>query len=339
MVLALFCKCIAICVDLVDDYSTADMTEMKRQHFNEFIIKYRNLRRIYGMDLRSILDHLIQWYGSDGAEEGEKMCAKWRESVVYSLIAYEFKCEIKQLVPKFIPNLDSLLHHYYKRDKSLIALCEDNHMSYAIACQHILQHHNNYDKNLCKTLSTNTSLISDGRLAFDVMLCNVNDIIFGNHCNHMTNNTGIVFESEVSHHLNRHDVSYMSESQLRTDSFDVTPDFKLNLPLIVKISKTNSSDICLIKTNHYFDQKLPQLMETSDESDYEIVVINWIECKSMFASELCHSKYYRNQYSSYINRFGNGLVLYKYGFVNHIRQQFKHNIIVSHRLPPILQSH
>ncbi|XP_054159551.1 CDAN1-interacting nuclease 1-like [Oppia nitens] len=331
---------------------------MKRRQYYQIISEYRRLRSLYGTDLRQIclqlirqFGHLIASYNSSGqiaatvADDNTDRSddQHWIHCVIYSLAAYEFKCEVK---PSSASVTAAIASYGVSNNntKSLMNIAQEIGISYTMAAQYVLQNRYNHDKSLTKTMSANTSHIADGRLAVDVMLCHLNDIVFGNHSNHMTNNSGLVFESEVSQLLHRNDISYVSERQLRIDDcFDVTPDFKLNIPLIVKTLGvvanhcTHESDICLIKVNNYFAKNKTKFIADND-STANYTPINWIECKSMFASDLCHSKYYRNQYLNYVNRFGSGLVIYKYGYVRPVPVQYTQNIIITDRLPKILHT-
>ncbi len=312
---------------------------MKTEELNSIIENYRSLRAKYGfIDLRTICEKLIEKYCSkiwSNIEKKEKSIIS--ESMIYSLIGYEFQREMRLTIPKvnWISVMKSWMSYDMKERKSLLLLAKELGISCAIVAQHVLQYHNNYDKNKTKKCFSNTSHINNGRLAFEVMICNFNDIIYGIHSNHITNNSGLVFESQIRQQLKNSNISFMSGTDLRSNSFDVTPDFRLNLPLILIIRKDNKSIIDLIKLNQFLSEDFSPIGRENEDSEYERVVITWIECKSLFASLDCHSEYYCNQFSSYINRFGNGLVLYKHGFVSDIPQKFTQNIVINDNFPII----
>ena len=44
-------------------------------------------------------------------------------------------------------------------------------------------------------------------------------------------------------------------------------------------------------------------------------LVNWIDSKAMFGDDLCHSDNDQKQYSTYVNRFGPGAVVYWLGFI------------------------
>ncbi|KPM03253.1 C15orf41-like protein [Sarcoptes scabiei] len=133
----------------------------------------------------------------------------------------------------------------------------------------------------------------------------------------------------------------MTEEELRAKNYDVTPDFRLNLPLILfeieqerpindSVQRNERKSLCLSRCQDFQKKHLGQWNESNDKLP---MMITWIECKAFFASTECHKEYYQNQYYSYINRFGDGLVLYKYGFVDEIPKNFLQNIHIAEKLP------
>uniref|UniRef100_A0A1Y1MRB6 CDAN1-interacting nuclease 1 n=1 Tax=Photinus pyralis TaxID=7054 RepID=A0A1Y1MRB6_PHOPY len=103
-------------------------------------------------------------------------------------------------------------------------------------------------------------------------------------------------------------LAFRDEEHLRTYGYDKTPDFKLEIPVAV---------------NGF--------------------IINWVESKALFANEEVHEEYFRHQYGSYCNRFGPGLVIYWFGFVESVVQSSDHQGLlikdhfpsdVVHILPP-----
>lgn len=58
------------------------------------------------------------------------------------------------------------------------------------------------------------------------------------------------------------------------------------------------------------------------------IVVKWIESKAWFGDPISHAAYLRDQYWPYYNRFGPGLVIYWYGFVEEIDLHRQKGIMV-----------
>lgn len=87
----------------------------------------------------------------------------------------------------------------------------------------------------------------------------------------------------MQEHLTKCEIPFYDENHLRSRGYDKTPDFKLEIPVAV---------------NGF--------------------IINWIESKAQFGSFEVHRKYKKEQFLSYWNRFGPGLVIYWFGFLDNI---------------------
>lgn len=75
-------------------------------------------------------------------------------------------------------------------------------------------------------------------------------------------------------------ISFSDENVLRLRGYDKTPDFKLDVPIAV-----------------------------------DNFIINWIESKALFGDEENHLGYMKEQLMCYWNRFGPGLVIYWFGYL------------------------
>ncbi len=99
-------------------------------------------------------------------------------------------------------------------------------------------------------------------------------------------------------------IPFLDESQLRSQGYDKTPDVKLEMP-------------CVLGRRQ---------------------VITWIESKALFADKLSHDTYLRDQYWTYHDRFGPGLVIYWFGFVDSIDQNIDQKILISSDFPENIQT-
>ena len=62
----------------------------------------------------------------------------------------------------------------------------------------------------------------------------------------------------------------------------------------------------------------------------------WIESKVSFGDLETHNEYLRGQYSSYWNRFGPGLVIYWFGFIDEISEEMqRQGILIMDHFPDV----
>lgn len=108
---------------------------------------------------------------------------------------------------------------------------------------------------------------------------------------------GVEKEEYLKRQLRCRGVPFETEVELRLQGFDKTPDVKLKCP-------------CLI------DDRF---------------VVNWMESKASFGDPRTHDSYLHDQYRTYTNRFGPGLVIYWSGFVAEI--QHSDGIHIYERIP------
>jgi Protein of unknown function TPD sequence-motif len=62
-------------------------------------------------------------------------------------------------------------------------------------------------------------------------------------------------------------------------------------------------------------------------------IIHWIDSKAMFGDPLTHRDNLENQLQGYVNRFGPGLVIYWFGYVEEIRDWTPADIMIASKLP------
>ncbi|XP_044292806.1 CDAN1-interacting nuclease 1 isoform X2 [Varanus komodoensis] len=127
------------------------------------------------------------------------------------------------------------------------------------------------------------SQIPDGVLANQVYQCTVNDYCYGPLVDCIKHAIGHEHEVLLKEMLLEKNISFLAEDQLRAKGYDKTPDFILEVPVAVE--------------GH---------------------IIHWIESKASFGDECSHQAYLHDQFWSYWNRFGPGLVIYWYGFIEEL---------------------
>lgn len=103
---------------------------------------------------------------------------------------------------------------------------------------------------------------------------------------------------KLQNYLSDREIEFHDEHHLRLRGYDKTPDIKLQVPIAV---------------NGF--------------------VINWIESKALFGNDEVHKKYIKEQFFSYWNRFGPGLVIYWFGFLDTLNQSNEKKFILMDHFP------
>ena len=140
--------------------------------------------------------------------------------------------------------------------------------------------------------------IPDKILSQEVGICIQNDQLCGPIIESMKHEIGLKYEKVLHDCLKQRDILYYHEDVLRKEGYDKTPDFKLVVPILVD--------------NH---------------------VIHWIESKALFGDHESHSGYLENQFWSYTNRFGPGLVIYWFGFIDELDINLERGVMLKDEFP------
>ncbi|KAF7278000.1 hypothetical protein GWI33_008995 [Rhynchophorus ferrugineus] len=148
------------------------------------------------------------------------------------------------------------------------------------------------------TYLKNTYMIPDSDLAYEVFLCTVFDNLYSPLVDAMRLSLGQQYEVRLQKEAIKLGLAFRGEEYLRKYGYDKTPDLKLDVPIVI-----------------------------------DGFVINWIEGKAVFADEDVHSDYMKNQYLSYWNRFGPGLVIYWFGYLKTIVETGDKRFIVRDYMP------
>uniref|UniRef100_A0A672H7T3 CDAN1-interacting nuclease 1 n=2 Tax=Salarias fasciatus TaxID=181472 RepID=A0A672H7T3_SALFA len=142
------------------------------------------------------------------------------------------------------------------------------------------------------------SLIPDQVLAYNVQQCTINDCCYGPLVDCIKHAIGHEHEVLLRDKLKERNLSFLDENQLRTMGYDKTPDIILEVPIAVE--------------GH---------------------IVHWIESKASFGDDHSHRTYLNEQFWSYWNRFGPGLVIYWYGFIGELDCQRDRGILLKDCFP------
>ncbi|XP_062550499.1 CDAN1-interacting nuclease 1 isoform X2 [Armigeres subalbatus] len=128
-----------------------------------------------------------------------------------------------------------------------------------------------------------TDLIPDSILGANVSYCLYNENMEGPITDTIRRCIGEEYEVKLKQLARDMGMVFYDEGDLRRTGYDKTPDLKLAIP-------------CMYKGR----------------------VVNWIESKASFGDMDSHLKYVRDQLISYGNRFGSGIVIYWFGYLDMI---------------------
>ena len=94
---------------------------------------------------------------------------------------------------------------------------------------------------------------------------------------------GVMGEAVIQKWLDDRGISYFTEADIRAKGEGKTPDFVLINPICVDNS-----------------------------------MVNWIESKALFGDDFEHEHYSKKQFQEYANIFGEGMVVYWYGYLENL---------------------
>jgi len=143
-----------------------------------------------------------------------------------------------------------------------------------------------------------TNLLEDRDLAYEVFLASLKDDSYGPLAESIKHSIGEEHEQKIKDRLRALDIPFVDEHVLRSKGYDKTPDVKLEVPIAVGGR-----------------------------------VINWIESKALFGDREAHEGYLRDQFWSYWNRFGPGLVIYWFGYIKQLDNNGEAGISLTDRFP------
>ncbi|OWR44881.1 CDAN1-interacting nuclease 1 [Danaus plexippus] len=166
-----------------------------------------------------------------------------------------------------------------KKGDVILRLADSQGISPALFVRSLLQ--NAYtDSVAVKKYIKDTTLIENKDLAYQVFMGIMHDNRYGPHLDIMRQSIGLEYELRLERELRLMNISFSDESVLRLRGYDKTPDFKLDVPIAV-----------------------------------DGFIVNWIESKALFADDENHLGYLKEQLMCYWNRFGPGMVIYWFGYL------------------------
>lgn len=233
------------------------------------------------------------------------------EFTLKSIVNLEASRKTKKLYHRFAaPANTARYYEHYKEcvergDKAgfLIDYADELGMPPALLAKLIIEKHYETEegpptKQRVSQMLRDSATIDDGPLSVEVFHCIINDDHYGPLSDAMRSSVGLEYEVRLKAELKTLGLVFVDEDILRTRGYDKTPDIKLEIPVAI-----------------------------------DGTVITWIESKALFGDPITHQAYCRDQYLSYWNRFGCGLVIYWLGYVEELDLGGDDGIILRDHMP------
>ncbi|OTF76156.1 hypothetical protein BLA29_012317 [Euroglyphus maynei] len=115
--------------------------------------------------------------------------------------------------------MQQILHEWIATESSILELAQKyNVCAYSLMRFIVTQLSTN--KQTAKQWLKNPNDCDNGRLAYEIMEINLYDMMDGSFTQQMRQNVGIAFELEIRDYLQRNQISFLCEQQLRDRNYD-----------------------------------------------------------------------------------------------------------------------
>jgi len=156
----------------------------------------------------------------------------------------------------------------------------------------------NAPRSLVTQMMKDNSKIVDPVLASEINECILTDDQYGPYVDDIKHSIGNEYEFKLNKCLDAIGMAYIGEDVMRERGYDKTPDVKLEVPFAV-----------------------------------DGYMVNWVESKASFGDEYNNKMYLKDQFWSYWNRFGPGMVIYWFGFIEELDVHKEKGIILRDSFP------
>ncbi|KAL6763291.1 hypothetical protein V8C86DRAFT_2498203 [Haematococcus lacustris] len=159
------------------------------------------------------------------------------------------------------------------------------------------------------------------RLQRDVVRCVLSDCSYSPYSDVAKLAAGLEYELLLEQQLRAAGITaFWTEAELRSQGCFKTPDIRLQVPFAVRRPQQQGG-------GRWPWPGTPQLGGVLDTYH----VVTWIDSKATFGDDRMHSKQLEEQYSTYVNRYGPGLVIYWFGFIDDLNTDA--NVLLLDRFP------
>lgn len=210
-----------------------------------------------------------------------------------SILAKEWQQHTKLTYPRIagavrrlLAEYDQAIAHNAADSTVLVRLAQRERFPPIGLCRVLLtERYRDLGKPAISEMLRNPYAVPDERLAANVFGCLHRDNRDGPLADAIRQCIGEEYEVRMKRLATEAGLHYHDEGDLRRGGYDKTPDLKLTVP-------------CLFRGR----------------------VVNWFESKALFGDADAHRRYLREQLSSYANRFGPGVVVYWFGYLDQVAE-------------------
>ncbi|GAM21034.1 hypothetical protein SAMD00019534_042090 [Acytostelium subglobosum LB1] len=154
-------------------------------------------------------------------------------------------------------------------------------------------------RTIAKKIYKHPDMIQNERLRFNIQQTHYGDGNVSPLINYIRSSTGAEYEFLLQEKLYQLSIPYKTEDQLRKIGYPKTPDIKLDIPFAYK--------------GH---------------------IVNWIESKASFCDDNNYCKV-KEQIVGYKNRYGPGIVIFWFGYIDDLNNLTNDGILISNIFPDI----
>lgn len=232
-------------------------------------------------------------------------------NAIHGILSSEVQIRMKRSGHKLYGNRYNFLAQYKKAKLNnqppgiIVRIAQQENLSPAMVARIVMEKYTleedanaTVSKADISKLLKDTSLVGNCDLAYEIYLCALYDDRNGLISDAFSTSIGYEYEIKLQLLLEERNIAYQTEDDLKLRGYDKTPDIKLEIPIAV-----------------------------------DGFIVNWIESKARFGTPEIHKTHVHKQFLSYWNRFGPGLVIYWFGFVDEVVQLSEKKFIVLDHFP------
>ncbi|XP_052860023.1 CDAN1-interacting nuclease 1 [Anopheles cruzii] len=197
---------------------------------------------------------------------------------------------VKTTYSRLVAKVDSLVSQYQNAAQQtpdhdiLLKMAAKLRIPSTVVCRIVLgKLYQNLPRSEVLDMLRVPDMIPDSLLAMNVSYCLYSEHMDGPLTDAIRRCIGEEYEDRMKKLARAAGMVFYDEGDLRRTGYDKTPDLKLAVPFLFRGQ-----------------------------------VINWIESKASFGDVDSHRRYVKDQLASYGNRFGPGVVIYWFGYVDSI---------------------